>query len=67
MTKFLNTDLDSTLGGLTPSDEKVSSQKAVDLPSLIPFPNFREFGSYGGSTRGGDVSSRTLAMEYKQV
>ena len=29
MTKFLNTDLDSTLGGLTPSDEKVSSQKAV--------------------------------------
>ena len=29
MTKFLNTDLDVTLGGLTPSDEKVSSQKAI--------------------------------------
>lgn len=29
MTKFLNTDLDTTLGGLTPSDEKVSSQKAI--------------------------------------
>lgn len=29
MTRFLNTDLDVTLGGLTPSDEKVSSQKAV--------------------------------------
>lgn len=29
MTKFLNTDLDVTLGGLTPSDEKVSSQKAT--------------------------------------
>ena len=46
--------------------ETVSSQKAVDLPSFIPFPNFREFGSYGGSTRGGDVSSRTLAMETKK-
>lgn len=29
MTRFLNTDLDTTLGGLTPSDEKVSSQKAI--------------------------------------
>ena len=29
MTKFLNTDLDTTLGGSTPSDEKVSSQKAI--------------------------------------
>lgn len=29
MTRFLNTDLDVTLGGLTPSDEKVSSQKAT--------------------------------------
>lgn len=29
MTKFLNTDLDTTLGGLTPSNEKVSSQKAI--------------------------------------
>lgn len=29
MTKFLNTDRDTGLGGLTPSDEKVSSQKAI--------------------------------------
>ena len=29
MTKFLNTDLDTTLGGSTPSDQKVSSQKAI--------------------------------------
>lgn len=29
MTKFLNADLDTTLGGSTPSNEKVSSQKAV--------------------------------------
>ena len=29
MTKFLNADLDVTLGGVNPSDEKVSSQKAV--------------------------------------
>lgn len=29
MTKFLNADLDTTLGGLTPSNYKVSSQKAT--------------------------------------
>ena len=29
MTRFLNTDLDTTLGGASPSDEKVSSQKAI--------------------------------------
>lgn len=29
MTKFLNVDLDSTLGGIVPSDEKVPSQKAI--------------------------------------
>lgn len=47
----------------TVDSEPVSSPKVVDLSPLISFPKFREFGSYGGSTRGGDVSARTLAME----
>jgi len=29
MSKFLNIDVDNTLGGSTPNDEKVSSQKAI--------------------------------------
>ncbi len=50
----------------TVDSEPVSSPKVVDLSPLISFPKFREFGSYGGSTRGGDVSARTLAMETKK-
>ena len=31
MTKFLNISVDNTLGGVSPSDEVVSSQKAIKV------------------------------------
>jgi len=56
MTKFLNTSTDTTLGGNSPSDELVASQKAVKT-----YVDNHSGGSYNAGT-GIDITGSTISV-----
>ena len=71
MTKFLNISVDNTLGGSSPSDETVSSQKAIKTyidNKVEPLPtqtgNSGKFLTTNGTTTSWGTATKVTFRRY---